>query len=816
MKKLSLWLTGGMVMLLAAPAARAFTPQTITVDGVNDFDSGNLLDADGGDTETKDWCTGTSGNESPLDLGDIYVTNDANFLYFGFQYDHACFCDIDLGIAIDVNTAAGGATDAFGRKIAWDNLVDKPDFYLYDVAPTSCNTYNYEVLYKWTGSWTVQTDGPNGLGIVDNTGFEEGKLSLATLGVAAGDTVHVEFFVTQEGSTKGPLDAACSDGIQLSTPGGTTFDVASPVEMTCMLTYVVQGAADSTPPTLNAARAVGFTVNAQKQISLATSSVDVQFSEPVGTGAATAGNYSISNTAATVTAASVDGSDPSVVHLTLSSTVMNSGSFYNVTAVNVQDLAGNPIVNNGTGNVAGFFLKDVHFEGNMSVFLLTHSSPPDSFFVEGSLSPLTFTPKDNALLTDADHDSVYVTDVPISVSRDKGTGKAEASLDWKFYHNGQGYEPRSNRQFAYSSDNGGVDTVFAYWNDDLPSTVTGHPVDVLFQVDATRFNPGPGDTVGVTGDQSPLPNFATPGILLNDAGTNGDQTAGDKIYAGYVRFPTGSYKYVNYKYTFNGSYECLGQGDRNVYLNDAAYDTVGGTDGALVLPPRGIDRCTVTDKAVKVVFRVDAGYWFGGPITSVGVNGDRLPLTFDVPSLNPMADNGVSPDAAAGDDTFTVAVIFPDSTNLIVNYKYLINDGYECMGYPDRVLTLDDVAYSTSVPQVPPVGIWDYCSDITTGLPDLPGRGGRTLNLAQNYPNPFGSSTVIEFRLDTPGRADLTVFDVAGRKVKSLVSGRTGEGLHVVQWDGRDDAGRSVRPGVYFYTLEVNSTTTTRRMILLP
>ncbi len=813
MKRLHLWLPALLALVLAAAPAWAFVPQTIAVDGANDFNGSNLLDADGGDTETKDWCTGTAGDESPMDLGDIYLTNDTNFLYFGFQYDNACFTSpaVNLGMAIDVNTVAGGATDAFNRKIAWNTIAKKPDFYVYDVV----DSYNYEVLYQWSGSaWSVVSDGANGLGIVDSTGFKEGKLSLATLGLAPGDTIHVEFWMTQDGTSKPPLDAGCSDTVQTSTPSGTTFDVTTPVEMYCMYTYVVQSAADAVPPTLVSATATGFALGGQKQFITSTNKVDVVFSEPVGTGAATPGNYAVSNTAATVTSAVVDGSDASKVHLSLSASISASANFYDVTVTGVQDLAGNPIVNNGTTNKRSFFLKRLLFQGDMSVYLAANGSSPDSFSVEGSQNPLTFSPLDNALLLDPDADSVYVTTVPMSMPKDPGTGKAEVSLEWKFYNNHAGYEPRSNRQHLVSSDNGAADTLFAYWNDDQPSSISTHAIDVLFQVDASLFLPGPLDTLGVTGDQAPLPNFATPGILLNDSGANGDQVPDDGIYSAWVRFPASSYKSVDFKYTYNSAFECLGQGNRNVYLNDAEYDTVGGAMGPIILPARGIDRCTVTDKAIKVVFRVDADYWFGGAITSVGVDGDVLPMNFNVPSETPMADNGVAPDAVAADDTFTVAVIFPDSSQMNLNYKYLINDTFECAGYPDRSLTLDDVNYSTAVPQMPPVGIWDYCSDITTGVPDGP-KPKVTLHLAQNYPNPFSPRTSIEFRAEKPGRAVLEVFDVAGRKVTTLLDGSVDEGLHVAQWNGRDDLGREVRPGVYFYTLSLSGQRETRRMILL-
>ena len=86
------WLPILAALLVAAPAS-AFVPQTIVVDGTNDFNPANLLDADGGDTQFTE-----------LDQGSIYLTNDTNFLYFGFDYNHGTWCDINLGLAIDKNT----------------------------------------------------------------------------------------------------------------------------------------------------------------------------------------------------------------------------------------------------------------------------------------------------------------------------------------------------------------------------------------------------------------------------------------------------------------------------------------------------------------------------------------------------------------------------------------------------------------------------------------------------------------------------------------------------------------------------------------
>jgi hypothetical protein len=87
--------------------------------------------------------------------------------------------------------------------------------------------------------------------------------------------------------------------------------------------------------------------------------------------------------------------------------------------------------------------------------------------------------------------------------------------------------------------------------------------------------------------------------------------------------------------------------------------------------------------------------------------------------------------------------------------------------------------------------------------------------LAQNAPNPFNPVTTIPFELARAGRVTLDVYDVAGRRVRSLADGDLAAGLHQRSWDGRDDAGRAVASGVYFYRLKAAGRSETRRMLLL-
>ena len=86
--------------------------------------------------------------------------------------------------------------------------------------------------------------------------------------------------------------------------------------------------------------------------------------------------------------------------------------------------------------------------------------------------------------------------------------------------------------------------------------------------------------------------------------------------------------------------------------------------------------------------------------------------------------------------------------------------------------------------------------------------------LHQNVPNPFNPSTTISYDLEKAGQIDLQVFDLAGRLVRTLHRGSEGAGRHEKVWLGRDQAGRPVATGVYFYRLQADHEVETRRMLL--
>ena len=76
--------------------------------------------------------------------------------------------------------------------------------------------------------------------------------------------------------------------------------------------------------------------------------------------------------------------------------------------------------------------------------------------------------------------------------------------------------------------------------------------------------------------------------------------------------------------------------------------------------------------------------------------------------------------------------------------------------------------------------------------------------LYQNYPNPFNSSTIISFTLPNRSEVRIEIFDILGRRIKTLLDQSMGVGVHKVSWDGKDQQNRDVSSGAYFCTILVN------------
>jgi hypothetical protein len=87
------------------------------------------------------------------------------------------------------------------------------------------------------------------------------------------------------------------------------------------------------------------------------------------------------------------------------------------------------------------------------------------------------------------------------------------------------------------------------------------------------------------------------------------------------------------------------------------------------------------------------------------------------------------------------------------------------------------------------------------------------VELAQNYPNPFSSSTAISYKINNQSDVTVTIYDILGREVKKYSIGVQGTGAHEILWDGKNSFDKRVATGIYFYRLQAKGETLVKKMI---
>jgi hypothetical protein len=108
------------------------------------------------------------------------------------------------------------------------------------------------------------------------------------------------------------------------------------------------------------------------------------------------------------------------------------------------------------------------------------------------------------------------------------------------------------------------------------------------------------------------------------------------------------------------------------------------------------------------------------------------------------------------------------------------------------------------------ISSWGLSSDAPEGAPRV-----ARVTLAPSRPNPFTPGARIEFALPRATGVRLEVLDPQGRRVRELLDRPLAAGTHRVAWDGRDAEGRAVVSGVYFYRLEADGRSLTRKLTIL-
>lgn len=666
---------------------------TPTIDGALTGDTG-IYNA----PEAQDGVDPPQGN-APMDLGDLYVANDATYWYFLFTVNG------DLAAAnwgkyillIDTtNDLNGGTTDPWGRNI---QVLDshKPEFQvrswvdgggLYSAAKTQFWVWN-----QGAGTWSNPGPIAEAAMTTGSTTTLEWKIARAALGDPS--TIWCEVATTAGGGSDNAQDTINDPAQDWNAVDWTT---------TAMLANSTQVAlssgVDTTPPTVLS----GCTSDPGDGFS---DTVLITFSEPVDTTTATnAANYADLGGRTVFSPTLVAPNQVTVVV----SPVYTFGTCQQIAVTGVKDLSDNTIVNNGTTNTANFYAFRIFMMGNMALHMQADTTSPHTFGLEGSQSPLTWDPTCDFLLDDADMDSVYTGTVNFCLPCVQGAlrgGPAATpvvtEIQYKFTHQCTEWEPMGENHY-YTIDpvtlGAGVDTLMINWNNEASGDFTAIDVDVVFTVEA-------------------LPNSPA-----------------------------------------------FGAGD------------------------------------------------------SLGLDGAALPLDWNNPPATLLADDGVAPDAAAGDGIYSQRVTFPAGTLKSVDYKYLLKAAadsafaFECSGgAPNRNVFLDDTIYSTANPIVLDLAHFDDCTwalDAPVVAAGLSGYG-----LEPGRPNPTDGFSTISYVLPVPTQIRLEIFDVRGRLVRTLVDGVRPAGRNTVMWNGRAANGAPLPSGVYFSRLSAGEFHESHKIVLM-
>lgn len=108
-----------------------------------------------------------------------------------------------------------------------------------------------------------------------------------------------------------------------------------------------------------------------------------------------------------------------------------------------------------------------------------------------------------------------------------------------------------------------------------------------------------------------------------------------------------------------------------------------------------------------------------------------------------------------------------------------------------------------------------YFSDSITNITEKESFIPETFILEQNYPNPFNGNTKINFYSPSNVKAELTIYNILGEKVKTLFNGIANVGLNQFEWDGKNDLHITTSSGFYYYVLNIDGNSYSKKMIYL-
>ncbi|MEF3694441.1 MAG: C25 family cysteine peptidase [Candidatus Cloacimonadota bacterium] len=237
------------------------------------------------------------------------------------------------------------------------------------------------------------------------------------------------------------------------------------------------------------------------------------------------------------------------------------------------------------------------------------------------------------------------------------------------------------------------------------------------------------------------------------------------------------------------------EGNYSIYLPSGDYTLTALCEG---YNSQDSPSFTLNLDSPSYVQNFDLGYFT--PITNPGFTfvGAQLILSWDAPEPGAYTLQGYNLYRRINAGHYEHLGVIPEpvySEEIVQNgtYSYYIEAKYDQgNSAPSQLVNFDYPAVDNDDPSNPVV---------TT--------------LFNNYPNPFNPETTIRFSLAQPGSARLTIYNMRGQVVKTLVNSQLSSGQHSFVWNGRDEAGTGVASGVYFYRLQTADKNIVKKAMLV-
>ena len=177
-------------------------------------------------------------------------------------------------------------------------------------------------------------------------------------------------------------------------------------------------------------------------------------------------------------------------------------------------------------------------------------------------------------------------------------------------------------------------------------------------------------------------------------------------------------------------------------------------------------------------------------------------------------DNSISASADVPEEwenwvAWDVTDILKNRWSNAVDYGFLLRDQIEDTPTPDGPYVRFHSHRKDSLPYLEiftsPTSVEDVDDENTH----------KRFSVGQNFPNPFNSKTLFQFELSTSSQVNLTIYNIRGEKVKTLLDARKQAGTYMVEWDATNQCGMQVSSGIYLYQLRTESFSETKRLLYL-